>query len=116
MSTDKTKASTAASKAATAPVKSAKPATEKKLAEVDNSPAGKAERFKKIAGRRTKKIITTIGNLGNTSNRNVYGYTQEQVEFIFSAIEKSLSECKKKFAERATQKKVDFDLNALESK
>jgi hypothetical protein len=83
----------------------------KNAAPIDNSPAAKTERFKKIAGRRTKKIIVTISNLGNCSNRNVYGYTPEQVDYIFSSIEKQLKLTKDKFAEKvAAAVKPDFEL------
>lgn len=73
---------------------------------IDNSPEAKAARFKKIAARRTQKICTTLSNLGNCANKNVYSYTEEQLEIIFTAISKALASCKEKFAEKAAKEKV----------
>ena len=64
---------------------------------VDNSPAAKAARFKTIAGRRTSKILKTLGHLGNCANTNVYGYEEAQVNTIFTAIEKQLAIVRNKF-------------------
>lgn len=91
--------------------KPAKTSTVKKEKEaVDLSPAGKSARFTKIAGRRTKEIIRVLSNLGNCSNRNVYGYTPTQIDYIFEAIDKQVKDTKAKFAEKIAPKKTDFDL------
>lgn len=83
----------------------------KKEIVVDNSPEGKAARFKKIAGRRTQKIVLTLSNLGNCANRNVYGYTQEQIDYIFAAIEKQVKTTREKFAEKIESAKPAFDID-----
>jgi hypothetical protein len=88
------------------------PKPKKEAVKIDNSLEAKAKRFKTIAGRRTKKIIVTLQNLGNTSNRNVYGYDEAQVNYIFENIEKQLKLTKEKFASKAAEKKLEFDLDA----
>lgn len=56
-----------------------------------------SERFKRLAGKRTKEIIKKLRILGNCSNRAVYSYTKEDVDKIFSALDKKLKEVKAKF-------------------
>ena len=36
-------------------------------------------------------IINDITTIGNCSNKSVYGYTEEQVKYIFESIEKTLA-------------------------
>ncbi|MCK4330606.1 hypothetical protein KAX02_12285 [candidate division WOR-3 bacterium] len=55
------------------------------------------ERFKRLATYRTNTIIERLRVLGNCSNRQVYEYTKEDIEKIFSAIEKAVKETKAKF-------------------
>ena len=56
-----------------------------------------AERFKRLATLRTNIVLDRLRVLGNCSNRQVYEYTKEDIEKIFSAIEKVLKETKSKF-------------------
>jgi hypothetical protein len=55
------------------------------------------ERFKRIATKRTNEILERIRILGNCSNRSSYEYTEEEVNKIFSEIEKQLKYIKAKF-------------------
>jgi len=55
------------------------------------------ERFKRIATKRTNEILEKIRILGNCSNRSSYEYTEEEVNKIFSEIEKQLKFIKAKF-------------------
>jgi len=55
------------------------------------------ERFKRIATKRTNEILEKIRILGNCSNRSSYEYTEEEVNKIFSEIEKQLRLNKAKF-------------------
>jgi len=55
------------------------------------------ERFKRVAERRTNKILDGLRLLGNTGNKTLYIYTEEEVQKIFSAIERKLIEVKGKF-------------------
>ena len=55
------------------------------------------ERFKRVAAKRTNEILEKIRILGNCSNKSSYDYTEEQVNKIFSEIEKQLKYTKAKF-------------------
>lgn len=57
----------------------------------------KAARFKRIATRRTQRILDALRVLGNCANRSVYDYTDDDVRKIFSALEKQLADTKAKF-------------------
>ena len=57
----------------------------------------KNERFKRLATARTNEVIKRLRILGNCSNRYVYEYTDDDIKKIFSAIDSTLSEVKKKF-------------------
>jgi hypothetical protein len=66
----------------------------------------RAERFKRIATKRTVDIIDKIRILGNTSNKSSYEYTEADVIKIFKTIESELKEQKLKF----TTSKKKFSL------
>lgn len=51
-------------------------------------------RFKRIASKRTEKVLNELRKLGNCSNRGIYGYSGEDVRKIFSAIESELKRVK----------------------
>lgn len=71
----------------------------------------KSERFKEIAPKRTRGILKALDILGNCGNRSGYEYTQENIDKIFSAIEKKVEETKAKFQPKAaTAKDVSFEL------
>jgi len=55
------------------------------------------ERFRRIATKRTNEILEKIRILGNCSNRSSYEYSEEEVNKIFSEIEKQLKLTKTKF-------------------
>ena len=57
----------------------------------------KNDRFRRIASKRTNEILEKIRILGNCSNRSSYEYTDEEVNKIFSEIEKQLKLAKAKF-------------------
>lgn len=57
------------------------------------------QRFKRLAAQRTNQIIEKLRILGNCSNRQVYKYSMEDVDKIFSAIEKKAKEIKAKFTQ-----------------
>jgi hypothetical protein len=56
-----------------------------------------AERFKRRASARTNTVLKKLKILGNCSNRQWYEYSQEDIEKIFSAIEKRVEETRKLF-------------------
>lgn len=57
----------------------------------------KRERFKRLAERRTNAVLQKLKILGNCSNRSAYEYTEEEINKIFSTIEKAVRENKAKF-------------------
>jgi hypothetical protein len=59
----------------------------------------KNDRFKRIAAKRTNDILEKIRILGNCANRSSYDFNQEEVNKIFSEIDKQLKITKTKFLE-----------------
>lgn len=57
----------------------------------------KRENFIRLAETRTNKILDMIRLLGNLSNTSNYSYTKEDVNKIFTTLEKELENTKKKF-------------------
>lgn len=57
----------------------------------------KADRFRRVADARVNKIIKMIRLLGNCSGTGVYEYTDEQVAYIFSALQSELDKAKRRF-------------------
>ena len=57
----------------------------------------RAERFRRIAEKRTNEIIKKLSLLGNCSNKSAYEYTEQEVSRIFSVIEKELKQARARF-------------------
>lgn len=57
----------------------------------------KKERFKRLAATRTNDILNKLRILGNCANRSAYEYSEEDINKIFSAIEKAAKESRSKF-------------------
>ena len=57
----------------------------------------KRERFKRLASQRTNAVLSKLKILSNCSNRSAYDYTEDDVNKIFSEIEKRVREAKSKF-------------------
>lgn len=55
------------------------------------------ERFKRLASLRTNAVLKRLKVLGNCSNRSIYEYTEDDLDKIFSEIEKKVKETKSKF-------------------
>lgn len=70
----------------------------------------KKDNFKRIAEKRTKKIIESISKLQNLTNTSFYEYTEEQIEAIFTAIQKELDNQKKIFEDDKKKEKKRFEL------
>lgn len=66
------------------------------------------QRFKRIAGARTNKILDMLKLLGNCSNTGNYGYSENDVKKIFNAIEAEVKASKAKFIK--STKKNKFEL------
>ena len=69
------------------------------------TPEARKDRFKRIAEKRTNRILNDIRLLGNTGNKTLYNYTQGDVDKIFAIIDKKLTETRAKFK---TSKKEDL--------
>lgn len=63
---------------------------------MDNS-NNKKERFKRLAEYRTNEILKRLRILGNCANRSAYEYTEEEINKIFSEIERKMKETKARF-------------------
>lgn len=57
----------------------------------------KRERFKRLASQRTNAVLQKLKVLGNCANRSAYEYTEEEINKIFSEIERRVREMKSKF-------------------
>lgn len=68
----------------------------------------KNENFLRLSKERVNKVIDAIERLENLSNKNLYSYTDEQVERMFSAIEESLDSAKKSFKDKKPRQKFDW--------
>ncbi|OGF86684.1 MAG: hypothetical protein HYW15_03625 [Candidatus Giovannonibacteria bacterium] len=64
---------------------------------MDNNREQKRERFKRLGTQRTNSVLQRLKVLGNCSNRSAYEYTEEEVNKIFSEIERRVRETKAKF-------------------
>ena len=62
-----------------------------------NVTINKRERFKRLGAYRTNEVLKRLKVLGNCSNRSAYEYTEEEINKIFSEIERSVKETKAKF-------------------
>mgnify|MGYP000854863695 CR=1 FL=1 len=67
----------------------------------------KADRFKRIASKRTNDVLEKLRLLGNCANRNSYDYSDEDIERIFSELNKQLKITRQKFS---PQEKTTFKL------
>jgi ABC-type Fe3+-hydroxamate transport system substrate-binding protein len=65
------------------------------------------ERFKRLATARTNAVLDKLRILGNLSNRQLYSYSEEDVERIFNAINRQVREVRAKFS---TAKQRNFKL------
>ena len=69
-----------------------------------NSNETPEERFKRLATSRTNAVLDKLRILGNLSNRQLYNYSEEEIEKIFSAINKQIKEVRAKFSSTKEQK------------
>ena len=57
----------------------------------------KTERFKRLAGARTNEILNKLRILSNCANRSAYEYSEEDINKVFTAIERAAKEARSKF-------------------
>lgn len=55
------------------------------------------ERFRRLGAARTNEVLSRLKILGNCANRQLYSYTEKDVEKIFSAIDRRVKEVRAKF-------------------
>jgi len=67
------------------------------------------ERFKRIAEKRTNRILNDLRLLGNTGNKTLYLYEQADIDKIFEVVEKKLTEVHTKFKTAKSEKKFTLD-------
>lgn len=69
----------------------------------------KNERFKRLAEKRTKKVLNAIRVLANLSNKGLYEYSPEQVGKIFKAVHDSVAKAEARFR-NGKKHEVEFEL------
>ena len=69
-----------------------------------NNNENSEERFKRIATVRTNAVLDKLRILGNLSNRQMYSYSEEDINKIFSAINKQIKEVRAKFNSQKQEK------------
>jgi ABC-type Fe3+-hydroxamate transport system substrate-binding protein len=62
------------------------------------------QRFERLAVLRTNAVLDRLRILGNLSNRQMYKYSEEDVDKIFSAINQQIKEAKSRFNSRKREK------------
>lgn len=65
------------------------------------------DRFKRLATLRTNTVLKRLKVLGNCANRSTYEYTEDDINKIFSEIDKTVKDTKAKFH---YSKRKDFKL------
>lgn len=68
------------------PADADKPATPNADKPAESKAESKADRFRRIAGKRTAEALTAIEKIGHTSRSATYEYTDEQVDKIVTAL------------------------------
>ncbi|MFC1900444.1 hypothetical protein ACFLYN_02510 [Chloroflexota bacterium] len=66
---------------------------------------GKKERFHRVATRRTNEVLKKLAILGNCANRSAYEYTEDEVNKIFSEIEREVKTTRMRFRIAQNNKK-----------
>lgn len=66
------------------------------------------EKFVELAQKRTTNVINSVRILSNLSARSRYDYTDEQIDEIFNAIEKAVSEARQKFSHAGKPEPFQF--------
>lgn len=75
---------------------------------VSNSKRAKTQTFKRIAEKRTERVLDSLRLLGQCSNRRSYEYTGEQVAKIFKEIRSAVRRAEQSF--RSNNKNTHFKL------
>jgi hypothetical protein len=73
------------------------------------TPEARRARFKRVAEKRTNRILNDIRLLGNTGNKTLYQYDQADIDKIFSIIDSKLTEAKSRFKTAGKEKPFSLD-------
>lgn len=63
-------------------------------------------RFKRMATKRTNKVLEQLRILGNLSNKSYYDYSDEEINKMFRAIESQLKTVKARFKRKRRKFKL----------
>lgn len=75
---------------------------------METNRSDKKDRFKRLASSRTNDVLKRLQVLSNCSNRSAYDYSEEEINKIFSTIEKAVKDSKSKFY--YPKEKINFKL------
>jgi len=73
------------------------------------SPEARRARFKRIAEKRTNRVLNDLRLLGNTGNKTLYQYDQADVDKIFEIIDTKITETRARF--KTTKREKPFTLD-----
>ena len=65
------------------------------------------DNFVRLAESRTNNILKALDLLGNLSNRSNYSYSEEDVQKIFSALNRKMKEVRHKFDDASRKQKSE---------
>jgi ribosome-associated translation inhibitor RaiA len=65
----------------------------------------RGNRFKRLATARTNAVLKKLHVLGNCSNKSAYSYSSQDIDKVFSAIEKEVKKTKARF-EAASERRT----------
>ena len=68
------------------------------------------QRFKIVAEKRVNITIKQIKRISDLANKRLYGYTDDQIEKIFTALQKELDAARVRFKGRPTEVLNEFTL------
>jgi len=57
----------------------------------------KEDRFKRVVQKRVQNVLDSLRRLSQCSNKRMYNWNDEQLQKIWSAIDKELKGCKENF-------------------
>lgn len=73
-----------------------------------NSSEARDKRFKRVAAKRTQRVLNDLRLLGNCSNKGIYKYGSDEVGKMFSAIEKEIRRIKSLFRSNSKDNHFNF--------
>jgi hypothetical protein len=59
----------------------------------------KQQKFERLANARVNKVLKQLDLIGNLSNKNAYGYSENEANQIIAVLDKKVRELKTKFSQ-----------------